>query len=541
MAKQQAGEPKTPLIVAMVFFVLTTLALGVLYYMSTEKITALTAEAKKASDDKSTSEKKLSAEQEKVQFYRVLAGVSDQNDLESLKSARNADVVQQEYAKVMGEIRNKLQGAVTREAKNFVGSNTRFAVAPNDVVQWAWPQGKLPDAAPKRSMLDAVVSSYAGQQLAAVQLNTEHNELEKSKAAYAAMAGRAATAEKLFKDVAAKYPDMVNAATAKANAAADATRATFKTKTDEYTKDIQDRTEKNQAQAIQLQDAKERSTNLQNQVNRLEDAENEKQDPFAYDTPHGKVVGRNGNLVTINLGSADNVRSGLTFSIYPSNTPERGFQDRTRPRRNDRGRPIADKNGNPLLEIIPKGTIEVVDVLGPGVSQARITSNPDPIREPILKGDLLYNPAWRKGGADHVALFGLFDVDGDGVDDIKRVVRDLSKMGIVVDAYFDLDQKKWVGKVTEQTAFAVEGYYPVSEGADALAAAKTDLYQAIVGARTLAKDKGVKVVRARDFFTRIGYKMKLDTSADAVNRAFNRYLHLRPVAGPAGENPGQGQ
>jgi hypothetical protein len=541
MAKQQAGEPKTALIVAMVFFVLTTLALGVLYYRSTEKITALTAEAKKASDDKSASEKKLSAEQEKVQFYRVLGGFSDQNDLDSVKNARNSDVLQQEYAKVMGEIRNKLQGAVTRQAKNFVGSNTQFRVLPTDVVQWAWPAGKLPEGAPKRSMLEAVVSSYAGQQLAAVQLTNEQKELQNSRAAYDAMAKRAAEAEKLFKQVASQYPDMVNAATAKANAAADATRKTFKAKTDEYTKDIQDRTDKYQNLAIKKKDIEDQNTGLQTQLNRLEDAANERQDPFAYDTPHGKIVGRSGNLVTLNLGSADNVRAGLTFSIYPSNTPERGFQDRTRPRRNDRGRPIVDKSGNPLMEIIPKGTVEVVEVLGPGVSQARITSNPDPIREPILKGDLLYNPAWHKGGADHVALFGLFDVDGDGIDDIKRVVRDLSKMGIVVDAYFDLDQKKWVGKVTEQTTFAVEGYYPISEGADALATAKTDLYQALVGARTLAKDKGVKVVRARDFFNRIGYKMKLDTSADAVNRAFNRYLHLQPVAGPAGENPGQGQ
>jgi hypothetical protein len=205
---------------------------------------------------------------------------------------------------------------------------------------------------------------------------------------------------------------------------------------------------------------------------------------------------------------------------------------RMRPRLGPNGRPVTEGD-RPVMDVTPKGTIEVVAVLAPNLSQARITSNPDPIREAILIGDVLYNPAWRKGSAEHVALFGVFDVDADGSDDIKRVVADLTRMGIVVDGYFDLETKKWVGQVTDQTTYAVEGYYPAQFGGDALAAAKSVLDQALRDARNSARDKGIQVVKARNFFPRIGYRFREDITPDTINRAFNRYLQTLPSGEPA--------
>ena len=154
-------------------------------------------------------------------------------------------------------------------------------------------------------------------------------------------------------------------------------------------------------------------------VEKAEDRVANTQDPYQYDRPHGKVTRKSGNIVDIDLGSADNVRPGLTFSVFAGETPRVGFRDRLRPRTGPDGRPVMEGN-RPVMDVQPKGTIEVISVLGPNLSQARITSNPDPIRDAILASDVLYNPAWKKGAADHVALFGVFDVDADGTDDVKR-------------------------------------------------------------------------------------------------------------------------
>src|SRR5262249_57473142 len=97
----------------------------------------------------------------------------------------------------------------------------------------------------------------------------------------------------------------------------------------------------------------------------------------------------------------------------------------------------------------------------------RIQSEFDYIRDGAAPGDLLYNAVWRKGAADHIALVGVFDINGDGTDDIDLVVRDLSKMGVLVDAYFDLRQRKWVGQVNEQTRYLIVGRFPVQSVADA--------------------------------------------------------------------------
>ena len=65
------------------------------------------------------------------------------------------------------------------------------------------------------------------------------------------------------------------------------------------------------------------------------------------------------------------------------------------------------------------------------------------MRDSILKGDLLYNPLFKKNAKDHVVLVGIFDTDADGIDDVVTLARDLAKRGAIVDGYFDLSTNKW--------------------------------------------------------------------------------------------------
>ncbi|HVK12529.1 MAG TPA: hypothetical protein VM597_27515 [Gemmataceae bacterium] len=533
MAKQQSGESKAPLVVALAFFVLTTLTLGVLTYMAYSDVAVQKAAAKQAESDKQAAVSKATEEQAKVLMYKTLVGTNTQEEFDNLKNGGKADAAKQEFEAFKSALVNRLKGVETKAAKDFVGTNKQFAIAPEAVVAWNWT-GSLENP-PQTPMIDAVANGYARQMLAAVRLETETTALNQAKTTYLDALKRAQEAEAGFKKLSADFPAQVAEVQKKADELIQATRQTFAGDTSKYTADMKTKAEALEMAGIKLREAQAKNDGLTQRVDRVEQKASDTQDPFAHDAPHGKIVGKRSNIVDIDLGSADNVRPGLTFSVQPHDAPTAGLMSRVRPRVGADGRPVMDGNRQ-VMDVQPKGTIEVIAVLGAHLSQARITSNPDPIRDALLVGDVLYNPAWKKGAADRVALFGVFDVDSDGTDDVKRVVADLTKMGITVDAYFDLETKKWVGQVTEQTTYAVEGYFPVLVGGDPLAAAKSDITQALIDARNNAKEKGVQVVKARTFFPRAGYKIRMDVSNDTINRAYNRYLQTLPVGG--GTTPG---
>jgi hypothetical protein len=526
MAKQQSGESKAPLVVALAFFVLATLTLGVLTYMAYDQVGVQKAAAKQAESDAAAAKSKAAEEQARVLFYKTLVGTNTQEEFDNLKNGGKEAVAKQEYDAFRAALVNRLKGVETKRAGDFVGKNKQFAVAPDAVVSWKWAD-KL-DAPPANPMIDAVANAYAQQMLAAVQLETETKALDQAKQTYTEAMKRAQAAEGEFKKLSADFPVQVAAVQKKADEFIQATRNTFAGDTKKYTDDMKAKAEALEMERIKLREIANKAEGLTERVEKAEQKLSNTQDAFQYDRPHGKVIRRSGNVVDIDIGSADNVRPGLTFSVFSGETPTVGFRDRLRPRTDARGQPVMEGN-RPVMDIQPKGTIEVVSVLGANLSQARITSNPDPVRDAIMASDVLYNPAWKKGAADHVALYGVFDVDADGSDDIKRVVADLTKMGIVVDAYFDLETRKWVGQVTQQTTYAIEGYYPVLVGGDPLANAKSDITQALDRARDTAKQKGVQVVKARAFFPRAGYRIRLDITNDTINRAYNRYLQSQPT------------
>jgi hypothetical protein len=200
---------------------------------------------------------------------------------------------------------------------------------------------------------------------------------------------------------------------------------------------------------MELRRARERGDRLSDINERQQSQLEAKMDPFQFDKPQGRVIRRTGQLVDIDIGSADNLRPGLTFSIMPADTPQRGFDVRMRE--------VRMSDGSMARRIVPKGSIEIIEVLGANLSQARITEEEEQVRDRILTGDLLYNAIWRRGATEHIVLYGIFDLDGDGRDDIRSLKDELARMGVIVDAHFDLATMKWVGGISSQTTFAVEG------------------------------------------------------------------------------------
>ena len=184
-------------------------------------------------------------------------------------------------------------------------------------------------------------------------------------------------------------------------------------------------------------------------------------------------MNRSGKEPFINLGSADNVRPPLTFSIHG---------------RGPDGRPLAAS----------KGTLEVIDVTGARSAQAQILSAKDAFKDPILVGDYLYNPVFHPGEPEHVMIAGRIDMHGvKGQDDTKEFERLLERNNAVVDGYVDLKDATIKGKLTSVTDLLVLGD---EKGAS------DEVKASIKQLKNDARSNGVRIMSARAFLESIGYQ-----------------------------------
>jgi hypothetical protein len=194
----------------------------------------------------------------------------------------------------------------------------------------------------------------------------------------------------------------------------------------------------------------------------------------ANEVPDGRVtwVSQAQRVVWINLGTGDGLRRQISFSVF-------------------------DREDSNPREGTQKGKIEVVRLMQNHMSEARIID--DNVSNPIMPGDPIFSPTWEPGRAEHFALAGFMDIDGDGSDDRQRV-RDLISMnGGVIDA--ETTEAGKTGKMTINTKYMVLGEQPKA-GADG----KTDAIAAYTEMYDEAKNYGVKTMPVGEFLNYMGYK-----------------------------------
>jgi hypothetical protein len=210
-----------------------------------------------------------------------------------------------------------------------------------------------------------------------------------------------------------------------------------------------------------------------------------------YNRPKARIVrlDRTGTIAYIDIGSADNVKPPLTFSVMGVGPNGRANEVR-------------------------KGAVEVMSVPRAHVSEVRITDVTDPGRNPITEGDQLFNPSWSPNLRVHVALTGLIDLTGNGKDDTAEFVRGLERQGIIVDAYLDLKDMTVKGNgINRQTDFLVLGEQPGVEGTqmiregDAGLERKQALYKKVAEMQKEAANEGVAIVPLRRYLSMIGYRL----------------------------------
>jgi hypothetical protein len=216
----------------------------------------------------------------------------------------------------------------------------------------------------------------------------------------------------------------------------------------------------------------------------------------------------------INLGSSDRVKPQLTFSIHGVGLD---------------GRPISQS----------KGTLEVINVIGEHLSQARITSVNDPNRDPILQGDVLYNPSWSPNIKKHVALAGVIDLTGDGRDNLREFMRNLERQNIVVDAYLDPKDYSVKGKITVRTDYLVIGNDMTFT--ESGIRADLDKVKAFDKTKTQMRDEanrnGVPVLQLYKYLEMIGYRLQRSTIEDRSLYDGNQRPDQAPRLGGASVPP----
>jgi len=237
----------------------------------------------------------------------------------------------------------------------------------------------------------------------------------------------------------------------------------------------------------------------------------------------GSITDKTGTFVTINFKKPMNLVAGQTFVVIPPTGSLVEVIEREK---------VLEKHHHEFLSLGPrdpfadnemvKGMIEITDVVSRYGARARITQQASEVRNPISRGDQLFNIALSTGEKEHVAYAGIIDLDGDGRPDNEDFVRILERNNLVIDAYLDLktgEIKRRPGSegIDFRTKFLIIGSDAPQVGNVAVMIKQ-------------AKEKGVQLIDARMFLNLIGVKPPKNPAPPAYTTV--------QLGGEGSKNPG---
>jgi hypothetical protein len=492
-SRRGGGESNVGLVVVLVFFILLSIGLGVATYFGFSQQDQLRSNEAKAKD----AEKLANADRDwyraQAWLYRSYLGKTKNLDPALVQQERQkfdenqfrqSKVAQAEDADVRGlvkEIEDKVY-KVAKEDKNK-------QLAPADVTMRWDPNQKRPGTNYDELVADLLNRvKYQEEQTAAALKAKADAERERDEAKTAL-----AQAKKDFDAQVARLTDdnkkLQNQQQDELKAVVEKNNGLQQNLTEQQTKfDALLKEEQKKSKDLE--------TEVANQKQRVEDVQR-KLDLAAQKTTDRPVSGEpikpdyyvtrmddTGKRPTVNVGSADNVRPQLRFSIHG-----------------------IGPDGKPLAE--SKGSLEIVSVLGPHQSQAEITSvKPDKdgvVRNPVVKGDVIYNGVWSPTAERHVAVAGAIHLRGEKRDSLDEFLRLLQRQGVVVDAYLDpqdgtikKEGGQAGGRITPRTDYLILGD-ELDEAKDVKLANLKELQEA-------ARNDGVRIISLREFLDSTGYR-----------------------------------
>lgn len=486
--KSKESGPGVFMILTLVFFVLATIILGLTTYLGFTGQEELQTAAKTDKDAKLTVEKNLRETQAKLYVNRIAIGTDTAEDREGVSG-----LAKEQGANILAEhqlVTSKLGGA---------------AVPPGAAFTWIL-DGDKPAVAPKQN-LGAIAkmwhSMYGVERGKAREADRARKDAEGAK--QTALEDKEAAKKDFDAKVLAlteqvrQKTDAMTKAFQDLKTEADKKGLEFKKAADEY---AEARAKLDEALAAEKKDHESTRGKLVRAMNPdpsdLE-AKWRHFNPAKVAEAMGSVSDKSGEFVTLTFGKKMNLVPGQTFVVIAAGTSLIAVIDREK---------ALDKHHYEFASLGPrdpfdknemvKGMVEVTDATRGGgyTAQARITHQAENIRNPIGKGDQIFNLTLSSGAKEHVAYCGIIDLDGDGRPNNEEFVRILEKNNLVVDEYLDLktgEIKKLGGGMDTRTKFLIVG---------------TDA-PLVGGVKTMieaAKKNGVMLIDARVFLHLIGVK-----------------------------------
>lgn len=474
MAKAaKSGESKQGLIITLVFFIILSIGLGVGTYIGFNEQGALEDKAKEAATKQKGAE--LSRDWNRFQnvLYKAYAGLPlTADDTEALQTLRA------QWPSKLGK-GEKNEDEVGKIIKSL-----------DEDPNLGWDATKGVPKANYKGLVQKLTD----------EMNAERDRNSKaeqnSKAALKKLTDQNDTLRKEVADRVKKYDEaMAELKKNKDDKSQEFLKAVATLETrDKELEDINKKVaEAKEATDKIIEKLTSEKTDLNLRYGKLE-AKVERPDLLNFDQPKGKIVSidRAGKNVYVNLGTADNIKPPLTFSVLGVG---------------------ANRTANSKR----KAAVEIVSVLGPHLSQGRITDVTDGAGDPIVVGDLLFNPSWNPTLREHVAIIGVIDLTGDGTDSSAEFKRNLEKQNVVVDLYLDPKTLTTTGKMTFNTSYLVEGGQPeidqtssLNQGDPRFENARNALIK-LNEVKEEAKRLGVQIIPARRFMALIGYPIPKTT------------------------------
>lgn len=496
MARHNDAESKQGLTVALVLFVLLSVVLGLMAYFGYADQEALKKTAKNESDKA----KVLVLERDRA---KLLLAVNQT----FIGSAANKKEDKQITEIIIG-LRNgkdKVDDLTHREA--YEAELKRLT--DKKAVTW-----DVVSERPDENLLDRIAKLEKSAKNENMLAKQQQDLLRKAEEAFQNQIAAANKAREAAEDGQKKTKDDVEKRIKGIDDGYNKTIEEFKkniTDAEEFAKTLNKlRKEKEEAEAkyqAALKDAELKIKKIEDKIPQI--------DLLAYDQPKGKVTRLEGSTTAyINLGRLDLVRTGLSFSVFSVGAYKANAER--------------------------KASVEVIDVFADHLSKVRITDIKSAARDPILTGDLLYNPAWSPGMREHVAVAGLIDLTGDGRDGTQDFIRTLEKQGVSVDAFLDTKTVEVKGRgMSRQTGYLIVGEIPeftkqeqLKDG-DARQERKISINTEIGKMQDQARSMGVTVVPARRFMAMMGFKLpRTPASIDD----WNAYTFRPQAAGAAPAN-----
>ena len=215
--------------------------------------------------------------------------------------------------------------------------------------------------------------------------------------------------------------------------------------------------------------------------------------------PAGRVISvdQRAGTAIIDIGSVDGLAVRTMFSVYHSGIT--GLSFRTAPV--DRDATYCDVCLREIARDVAKASVEVMQILGP--HQARVRILDDILTDPIMVGDVVYSPIWKRGQHVRFALTAGMHLPGSSIESGNEAVKRLIEMnGGIVDAWINemaADEDYLQGAISDFTNFIVVNERAPREMDREVAR----IHQALMES---ARNRAIKVISLEELLRRMGWR-----------------------------------